>query len=709
MSSVIGLQQIEALPINGRNFIGFAVVTPGVVTDRTPLQGAVATSSLSFTGQRARSNNVMVDGLDNNDPVVGAVRATFSQEAIREFQVLVDSYSAEFGKAAGGVINIVTKSGTNEYHGNAFGYFRDRALNAKTHFDTFDIFGQPIDREKPPFTQQQWGGTLGGPVRLDRTFFFGSAERTDVTDSRQVSIDPAAAAVIEAAGFPVALGNVPAAVENTELFGKVDHHWGQTDSTLTLRGTVQLRTDWSFSAAETDIIANRWINELRVQFADEDQQVNALDPAATSSAPSPRSASRRRSMACAKAFPRRTCRATAILFPEERYDDLSLFAQDEWKRGRVVLRPGVRYQRQFWQDVTYRLSDVGGGAISYPLAADRNNIAPRLGVSYDVTGNGRTIAHGSYGVFYDNVAMVVENIGRVLNGTPEGIRTLVVPAPRASIAWNAPGHRLTEAEVTALNGGVPPPSLVLAPEPGLTTSYTHQASIGVDRALTSDLAISVNGVFVRGFELPGTIDHNPVLPARLGAGRRLDGFPEFVHRAEQRLRTESRRSVRAAARVRSGVGARTGDARSAAAPGVLRRLRAAVATATFGDLHGGIGPSVHAARGRGSQRRWQWPAQVNVDLRVNRRFPLGSRVHVDAIVEAFNLFDRVNFVEDTNQSSFVIFGTGACPSEPLPAYGRYTLALPPRQVQLALKSVVLSASRAATNTASTRSASAAAS
>src|SRR5262249_16478063 len=84
VSSVIGLQQIEALPINGRNFIGFAVVTPGVVTDRTPLQGAVATSGLSFTGQRARSNNVMVDGLDNNDPVVGAVRATFSQEAIRE-------------------------------------------------------------------------------------------------------------------------------------------------------------------------------------------------------------------------------------------------------------------------------------------------------------------------------------------------------------------------------------------------------------------------------------------------------------------------------------------------------------------------------------------------------------------------------------------------------------------------------------------------
>ena len=113
VASVVSQQQIDSLPINGRNFISFSVITPGVTTDRTPQQGASATSGLTFAGQRARSNNITVDGLDNNDAAVGGVRATFSQEAVREFQVLTNSYSAEFGKASGGVVNIVTKSGTN--------------------------------------------------------------------------------------------------------------------------------------------------------------------------------------------------------------------------------------------------------------------------------------------------------------------------------------------------------------------------------------------------------------------------------------------------------------------------------------------------------------------------------------------------------------------------------------------------------------------
>ena len=93
VSSVVSQEQIESLPINGRNFISFSVITPGVTVDQTPQQGASATSGLTFAGQRARSNNITVDGLDNNDITLGSVRATFSQEAVREFQVLTNSYS----------------------------------------------------------------------------------------------------------------------------------------------------------------------------------------------------------------------------------------------------------------------------------------------------------------------------------------------------------------------------------------------------------------------------------------------------------------------------------------------------------------------------------------------------------------------------------------------------------------------------------------
>jgi hypothetical protein len=163
IASVVTQEQINTLPINGRNFISFAVITPGVSNDNTPQQGASATSGLTFAGQRARSNNITVDGLDNNDLVVGSVRATFSQEAVREFQVITNSYTAEYGKASGGVVNIVTKSGTNIATGTAFSFFRHDALNAKAYFERFTPAGLASERPKAPYRQKQFGAIFGGP------------------------------------------------------------------------------------------------------------------------------------------------------------------------------------------------------------------------------------------------------------------------------------------------------------------------------------------------------------------------------------------------------------------------------------------------------------------------------------------------------------------------------------------------------------------
>ena len=298
LAASVGQEQIENLPIDGRNFMSFTVITPGVTTDRTPQQGATATSGLSFTGQRGRSNNVMVDGLDNNDPTVGAARATFSQEAIREFQVLTNGYSAEFGKAAGGVVNIVTRSGTNDLRGTAFMYYRDDALNAKDHFERFDPFGTSIEREKAPFRQAQWGGVLGGPVRKSQTFFFGSFERLAIDAHNFVTIDEHAAAVLRSNGFPVELGHVPYAVRSTEVLGKVDHNFTATNALVIRanvsdgrneniepfgglvarsRGAEQSRDDLSVSASHT-FVPGRWLNEARMQFARQDLTVQSLDP-----------------------------------------------------------------------------------------------------------------------------------------------------------------------------------------------------------------------------------------------------------------------------------------------------------------------------------------------------------------------------------------------------------------------------------------------
>ena len=300
VSTVISDRQIADLPIDRRNYISFAVLAPGVATDRTPSQGQgpAETSGLSFAGQSARANNITVDGLDNNDDATGGVRAVFGQDAVREFQVVVHSYSAEFGKAAGGVVNIVTRSGTNRLASDVFGFFRDRALNSRGYFDNFDPAGAPVTLPKAPFKQRQFGGTLGGPLRRNRTFGFASFERLSVSDSAAVTIDRTAKDILNARGFPVETGNVPFDLRTTTALAKVDHVMtGSTTLGLRFniadgshgnsqpfggivarsRGGVLENRDYAL-AGSVSSVRPRLVNELRFQIARRDQEVRSLDP-----------------------------------------------------------------------------------------------------------------------------------------------------------------------------------------------------------------------------------------------------------------------------------------------------------------------------------------------------------------------------------------------------------------------------------------------
>ncbi len=168
VATTIDQQRINNLPINERNYLSFALTTSTVGRDNGRPIGPAPTTGLNFGGQRGRSNLVQVDGADNTDNSVNASRSTVSQEAVQEFQVVTNSFAAEFGRSAGGVVNVVTKSGTNDLHGNVFGFLRHRSFQARNAF-------API--EDPPFTRTQYGFTIGGPFDKDRTFFFFAFEQ----------------------------------------------------------------------------------------------------------------------------------------------------------------------------------------------------------------------------------------------------------------------------------------------------------------------------------------------------------------------------------------------------------------------------------------------------------------------------------------------------------------------------------------------------
>jgi hypothetical protein len=626
VSEVVSQRQIESLPIDGRNFIGFTLLAPGVSTDRTPQQGASGTSGLTFAGQRARSNNITVDGVDNNDASVGSVRATFSQEAIQEFQVLTSSYSAEFGKATGGVVNIVTKSGTNTRNGNLFFFIRDESLNAKDHFERFDPSGGAIDRTKAPYGQRQYGGTLGGPVSRDRTFYFLAFERLDISAHNFVNIDDAtvvtlagqplgtSAQILRNAGFVVETGHVPYRIRSNQFLGKIDHQLNAQNSlsgrfnwasnlneniepfggiVARSRGAALDSSDVMGALAFTSVRSARMVNELRFQVASRDQKVNSLDPACGGECdleteggptlevlgvasvgrqrftPQPRENLRVQVLdtvsyytgthqmkagfdfnyidqptqrlplhfggryifgaipaaqaplfglppvnvsaiaAVSLGLPGRYVQGYGNSAAPYNYRDFSFFAQDDWRiTPRLTAKFGVRYQLQAWPAVSYT---VTGYPTTYEFPGDWNNIAPRLGVTWDATGDRKTSVHAAYGLYYDNLITGLIGITKGINGG-DGVRTFVASLPTSRAAWLSPGRRLPEPATTY-------PSLVISIDPGLETPYAHQFAIGVERELPGSFSLSTDFIHVRGFKQPSTLDYNPVVPS-LGPGRR---------------------------------------------------------------------------------------------------------------------------------------------------------------------------------------------
>jgi hypothetical protein len=178
VSDTITQRRIDNLPINGRNYINFTLTNSKTTRDVSPTIGPAPNSGLNVGGARARSNLVSVDGADAGDNSINGIRSTISQEGVQEFQLILSNYNAEYGRATGGVINIVTKGGGNDFHGNAFGFFRNKSFQARNPFSGVVDANGVLQPTKQGYTRTQSGLTFGGPLKRDKTFYFFSYEYT---------------------------------------------------------------------------------------------------------------------------------------------------------------------------------------------------------------------------------------------------------------------------------------------------------------------------------------------------------------------------------------------------------------------------------------------------------------------------------------------------------------------------------------------------
>lgn len=333
-SSTIQTQQVQNLPINRRNYLDLALLTPGVVETTTLVDATdyrvvqAPQSGLSFGGSNGRGNAFSIDGVENYVNS-GGVRPSVSQEAVAEFQINRNSFSAEFGGAFGGAINIITRTGTNDFHGNVFGFLRHRSVQARNYFD-------PVDGGSA-YTRTQAGATLGGPLRKDKTFFFAAFERLDrhetsfvpiiddrsafsrLTNSQQALFDffrasgvpllqglaQQATAALTTTNYPrtIALfdansGSFPFSEANTQFLGRLenrfsDRHTASLRFNFTKdysenallgallaynRGRNISQDDYTGVLADTWVLSPRWVSETRAQFAHYTLDIGTIDP-----------------------------------------------------------------------------------------------------------------------------------------------------------------------------------------------------------------------------------------------------------------------------------------------------------------------------------------------------------------------------------------------------------------------------------------------
>lgn len=539
-------EQIDSLPVPDRDFQRLTFLAPGVERERGAFR-FISGGPVIGAGGNASQSTILVDGADFTDPALGLSRTRFSQDAIREFRVIQNRFDSEIGGSAGGALSIVTKSGTNDLHGNVFGFYRDKSLRAKG----------PLDLSKADYNRHQFGGTLGGPIVKDHLFYFGSLEQ--VSEDNVVLFRPGGAYVSQAADIKhpfdqtLAFGSLDDQIndkasarlglvyekyneDNFRVGGVSDQSYGQQLN----------RKNWNFTAQHSTVISAAANNEFHAQYGSHsyDEPPNSTSVAewfssgntlqtggnilgdllgkgttweardtwyqhfttgksshelkAGISAQHVRERSRIDTYAFGlflyvtdtRALPLAYAYGVGSTDVTTSTDIYGAYLEDQWHpTAKLVVNGGLRYDLD---------TNGNNSGFTHPLVPkarpeDRNNFQPRVSFSYDIDGDGRNVVRGGAGRFTGRFLLVPALQELQQNGVTGRVTYTRVNGALLGL----PALALDPAHPTT-TGIVSKPAIVLL-SPDYHAPQSDQYSLGyTQRVADSRLFLDMEGIYVKG-------------------------------------------------------------------------------------------------------------------------------------------------------------------------------------------------------------------
>lgn len=571
ITETIRPREINELPLNSRNYLDLALLVPGVAPTNTGSNqrfaetSAVPGQGLSIAGQRNLHNSFIVDGVSANDDAADLTGTYYSEEVIDQFQVVTSGGIAEFGRASGGVVNILTRSGTNDYRGSVYGFFRNQRVDARN----------PLAPTKDLLTQAQYGGTVGGPLIRERTFFFTNFEQTRRNYSAVLTIAPGAVTSINnrlrAVNYPGSLintGVVPASFDTTNFFGRIDHklnarndlsgrysvyHINAINSrsvgglNAVSRGTGLDDTDQTVVVSNVTALSSRTLNEARFQYTNSRLAAPVTDttsPAVniagvanfgiSTTSPVGRdinlfeavdNVSTQRGDHSLKAGISFLYNRVNILFPGALKGVYTFSSLNNFLNGNYVSYQqafGAPEQAQSNPNVGVFVQDewrvrpdftINAGLrydaqfLPDPIQTDTNNVSPRLGVVW-APGDRKTVIRASYGLYYDRIPLRATSNALQRDGSKYIVAQLSPTQPGAPVFPNVlavqPATLSTRPNITRI-------------DPNIESSYSTQGNFQIERELPANTVVSIGYLHLRAHHLILSRNANvPTVPASAG-------------------------------------------------------------------------------------------------------------------------------------------------------------------------------------------------